>query len=33
LVIDYPVPESQGTVTVLTLIEQKGQDEEGAPVG
>ena len=33
LVTDYPVPESQGTVTVHTLIEQKRQDEEGAPVG
>jgi hypothetical protein len=33
LVTDYPVPQSQGTFTVHTLIEQKGHDEERAPVG
>jgi hypothetical protein len=32
LVIDMPQP-FQGTTTVHTLIEQKGQVEEGAPVG
>ena len=29
LVTDYPVPQSQGTVTAHTLIEQKRQDEGG----
>jgi hypothetical protein len=33
LVTDYPMPQSQGTITVHTLIEQKGQEGEGAPVG
>ena len=30
---EYPPPLSQGTVTVHTLIEQKGQENAGAPVG